>query len=162
MQQHQTSENRLLPLLEEPAAVEGNNLLKGEIWLKNENKTEDKYRTKFDASTMRVLGNTTGTFDNVNNSDVLEGTGSTGTLTYIKNNTCYLDVSNVENPATSYTLTTKEPVAAIDGYYRIQNGYGITENSGKNEDGHYVQVTDAVMGCSQPDRRMRPRPSRGL
>lgn len=136
-------ENRLLPLLEEPAAVEGDNLLKGEIWLKNENKTEDKYRTKFDASTMRVLGNTTGSFDNVNNSDVLEG-GSKGTLTYIKNNTCYLDVSNVENPAASYTLTTKEPVKAIEGYYRIQNGYGITENNGKTEDGHYVQVTDAA------------------
>ena len=138
------SENRLLPLLEEPAAVEGNNLLKGVIWLKNENKTEDQYRTKFNASTMRVLGNTTGTFDNVNNSDVLEGTGSTGTLTYIKNNTCYLDVSNVENPVASYTLNTKEPAKAIDGYYRIQNGYGITENSGKNEDDHYVQVTDAA------------------
>lgn len=142
------NENRLLPLLEEPAAVEGTNLLKGEIWLKDENKTEDKYRTKFDASTMRVLGNTTGSFDNVNNSDVLEG-GSTGTLTYIKNNTCYLDVSNVENPAASYTLTTeeaKEPVKvkAIEGYYRIQNGYGITENNGKSEDGHYVQVTDAA------------------
>lgn len=128
------NENRLLPLLEEPAAVEGDNLLKGNIWLKNENKTEDQYRTKFNASTMRVLGNTTGSFDNVNNSD----------LTYIKNNTCYLDVSNVENPATSYTLTTKEPVKAIEGYYRIQNGYGITENNGKNEDGHYVQVTDAA------------------
>ena len=131
------NENRLLPLLEEPTAVEGENLLKGEIWLKNET------RTKFDASTMRVLGNTTGTFDNVNNSDVLEG-GSTGTLIYIKNNTCYLDVSNVESPAASYTLTTKEPVAAIEGYYRIQNGYGITENNGKSEDGHYVQVTDAA------------------
>lgn len=137
------NENRLLPLLEEPAAVEGDNLLKGKIWLKDENKTEDKYRTKFDASTMRVLGNTTGSFDNVNNSDVLEG-GTTGTLTYIKNNTCYLDVSKVENPATSYTLSTKEPVEAINGYFRIQNGYGITENSGKNEDGHYVQVTDAA------------------
>lgn len=128
------NENRLLPLLEEPAKVEGDNLLKGEIWLKDENKTEDKYRTKFDASTMRVLGNTTGSFDNVNNSD----------LTYIKNNTCYLDVSNVETPATSYKLSTKEPVAAIEGYYRIQNGYGITENNGKTEDGHYVQVTDAA------------------
>lgn len=138
------SENRLLPVLEEPAAVEGNNLLKGEIWLKDESKTEDQYRTKFNASTMRVLGNTTGTFDNVNNSDVLEGTGSKGTLTYIKNNTCYLDVSNVENPVASYTLTTKEPVKAINGYFRIQNGYGITENSDKNEDGHYVQVTDAA------------------
>lgn len=133
------NENRLLPLLEEPAKVEGTNLLTGEIWLKDEN----KYRTKFDASTMRVLGNTTGTFDNVNNSDVLES-GSTGTLTYIKNNTCYLDVSSVASPAASYTLSTKEPVKAIDGYYRIQNGYGITENNGKNEDGHYVQVTDAA------------------
>lgn len=138
------NENRLLPLLEEPAAVEGDNLLTGEIWLKDENKAEDEYRTKFDASKMRVLGNTTGTFDNVNNSDVLEGTGSTGTLTYIKNNTCYLDVSNVENPATSYKLSTKEPLAAIDGYYRIQNGYGITENNGQSKDGHYVQVTDAA------------------
>ena len=135
------NENRLLPLLEEPAAVEGDNLLKGEIWLKNENKTEDGYRTKFDASTMRVLGNTTGSFDNVNNSD----------LTYIKNNTCYLDVSNVENPATSYTLTTKEPVKAIDGYYRIQNGYGITENNGKSEDGQLCTGDGCCMGSSQPD-----------
>lgn len=128
------NENRLLPLLEEPAAVEGDNLLTGEIWLKDENKTEDEYRKKFDAKTMRVLGNTTGTFDNVNNSD----------LTYIKNNTCYLDVTNIENPAASYTLTTKEPVKPIEGYYRIQNGYGVTENNGKSEDGHYVQVTDAA------------------
>lgn len=138
------NENRLMPLTEEPAALEGTNLLKGEIWLKDEDKSEEQYRTKFDASTMRVLGNTTGTFDNVNNSDILEGTGAAGTLTYIKNNTCYLDVSGVASPAASYTISTKEPVEAIEGYYRIQNGYGITANSGKNNDDHYVQVTDAA------------------
>ena len=43
------AENRLLPLVEEPAAIDGDNLLKGKIWLKDENKTADEYRTKFDS-----------------------------------------------------------------------------------------------------------------
>ena len=32
----------------------------------------------------------------------------------------------------------------LKGYYRIQNGYGITANSGQTNDGGYVQVTDLL------------------
>lgn len=98
-------ENRLLPLVEEPAAIAETNRLKGEIWLKDENKTEDKYRTKFDSQTMLVLSNDELAFKNVNNTDVLAGgTGQTGTLTYIANNTCYLQVSSEMTEATTFTI----------------------------------------------------------
>lgn len=114
-------ENRLLPLVEEPAAIaETNllkgNLLKGEIWLKDENKTEDEYRTKFDSQTMLVLSNDELAFKNVNNTDVLAGgTGQMGTLTYIANNTCYLQVSSEMTEATPFTIEkgeTKETTLA--------------------------------------------------
>ncbi len=98
------AENRLLPLLEEPAAIDGDNLLKGEIWLKDENKTEDEYRTKFDSQTMLVLSNDELAFKNVNNTDVLAGGTATGTLTYIANNTCYLQVSSEMTEATTFTI----------------------------------------------------------
>lgn len=102
-------ENRLLPLVEEPAAIaETNllkgNLLKGKIWLKDENKTEDEYRTKFDSQTMLVLSNDELAFKNVNNTDVLAGGTATGTLTYIANNTCYLKVSSEMTEATTFTI----------------------------------------------------------
>lgn len=109
-------ENRLLPLVEEPAAIAETNRLKGEIWLKDENKTEDKYRTKFDSQTMLVLSNDELAFKNVNNTDVLAGgTGQTGTLTYIANNTCYLQVSSEMTEATTFTIekgVTKETTLA--------------------------------------------------
>ena len=110
------AENRLLPLVEEPAAIDGDNLLKGEIWLKDENETEDKYRKKFDSQTMLVLSNDELAFKNVNNTDVLAGgTGQTGTLTYIANNTCYLQVSSEMTEATPFTIekgVTKETTLA--------------------------------------------------
>lgn len=114
-------ENRLLPLVEEPAAIAENNLLKGnllkgEIWLKDENKTEGEYRTKFDSQTMLVLSNDELAFKNVNNTDVLAGgTGQTGTLTYIANNTCYLQVSSEMAEVTTFTIEkgeTKETTLA--------------------------------------------------
>lgn len=109
-------ENRLLPLVEEPAAIDGNNLLTGEIWLKDENKTEGEYRTKFDSQTMLVLSNDELAFKNVNNTDVLAGgTGQTGTLTYIANNTCYLTVDSKMTEATTFTIekgVTKETTLA--------------------------------------------------
>lgn len=109
-------ENRLLPLVEEPAAIAETNLLKGKIWLKDENKTEDEYRTKFDSQTMLVLSNDQLAFKNVNNTDVLAGgTGQTGTLTYIANNTCYLQVSSEMTEATTFTIekgVTKETTLA--------------------------------------------------
>lgn len=97
-------ENRLLPLLEEPAAIAETNLLKGEIWLKDENKTEDEYRAKFDSQTMLVLSNDELAFKNVNNTDVLAGGTATGTLTYIANNTCYLTVDSKMTEATTFTI----------------------------------------------------------
>jgi|GEM_PF-1095867 len=108
-------ENRLLPLVEEPAAIAENNLLKGEIWLKDENKTEDEYRTKFDSQTMLVLSNDELAFKNVNNTDVLAGGTATGTLTYIANNTCYLTVDSKMTEATTFTIEkgeTKETTLA--------------------------------------------------
>ncbi len=109
-------ENRLLPLVEEPAAIAETNLLKGEIWLKDENKTEDEYRIKFDSQKMLVLSNDELTFKNVNNTDVLAGgTGQTGTLTYIANNTCYLPLSSEMTEATTFTIEkgeTKETTLA--------------------------------------------------
>lgn len=98
------AENRLLPLVEEPAAIAETNRLKGEIWLKDENKTEGEYRTKFDSQTMLVLSNDELAFKNVNNTDVLAGGTATGTLTYIANNTCYLKVSSEMTEATTFTI----------------------------------------------------------
>lgn len=108
-------ENRLLPLVEEPAAIAETNLLKGEIWLKDENKTEDEYRTKFDSQTMLVLSNDELAFKNVNNTDVLAGGTATGTLTYIANNTCYLPLSSEMAEVTTFTIEkgeTKETTLA--------------------------------------------------
>lgn len=106
-------ENRLLPLVEELAAIAEKNLLKGEIWLKDENKTEDKYRTKFDSQTMLVLSNDELAFKNVNNTDVLAGGTATDTLTYIANNTCYLKVSSEMTEATKFTIEKGETLAGL-------------------------------------------------
>lgn len=106
-------ENRLLPLVEEPAAIDGDNLLKGVIWLKDENKTEDEYRTKFDSQTMLVLSNDELAFKNVNNTDVLAGGTATDTLTYIANNTCYLKVSSEMTEATKFTIEKGETLAGL-------------------------------------------------
>lgn len=107
-------ENRLLPLVEEPAAIAETNLLTGKIWLKDENKTEDEYRTKFDSKTMLVLSNDELAFKNVNNTDVLAGgTGQTGALTYIANNTCYLQVSSEMTEATKFTIEKGETLAGL-------------------------------------------------
>lgn len=108
-------ENRLLPLVEEPAAIAEPNLLEGEIWLKDENKTEDEYRTKFDSKTMLVLSNDELAFKNVNNTDVLAGGTATGTLTYIANNTCYLPVSSEMTEATKFTKFTIEKGETLAG-----------------------------------------------
>lgn len=107
-------ENRLLPLVEEPAAIAETNRLKGEIWLKDENKTEGEYRNKFDSQTMLVLSNDELVFKNVNNTDVLAGgTGQTGTLTYIANNTCYLKVSSEMTEATTFTIEKGTTLAGL-------------------------------------------------
>lgn len=98
-------ENRLIPLLNEPAPISDTNLLKGEIWLDDESEDPSNYRTLFDPATMRVFNHTTGTFSNVNNTDP---TNNNITLKYIANNTCYLDISTIENPGDEITLTKEE------------------------------------------------------
>ncbi len=85
-----TQENRLFPITEEVPAIEGN-LLKGEIWLKDKNASDESaYRKAFDGTRMMVLSNDGFKFTNKNNSDILAD-GTTGTLTYIANNTAYLE-----------------------------------------------------------------------
>lgn len=112
------SENRLLPLVEEPEAVSTTNLLKGEIWLKDYTKDESAYRTKFDGETMRVLSNNEPAFVNENNEDILAGGTTTGTLTYIANNTCYLETTS---PIEKFTLDATPKAAPVVGYFRVKN-----------------------------------------
>ena len=82
-------QNRMMPLTEDLSPIE-NNLLKGEIWLNDESGDPDNYRTKFDPSTMRLLSKK-GTFSTDPATDPLNGNA---VLTYIPNNTCYLDLSD--------------------------------------------------------------------
>ena len=93
--------NRLMPLLDEPLPVTTYNLLKGVINLDNETE-EANYRTAFDPTTMRVLSNDKAVFANVN---ITDPTNKNKVLDYIATNTCYLDVSEVENPAEEIEFT---------------------------------------------------------
>lgn len=104
--------NRLLPLTDNPSALSGN-CLKGEIWIKDYKKDESDYRTTFNNATMRVLSNDECSFKNVNNTDVLAGTGEVGTLTYIQNNTCYLDLSSVSYSDRKEQYTFELPVKPL-------------------------------------------------
>ena len=116
-------ENRLIPVLEDVAPLEDTNLLKGEIWLNDESGNPDNYRTRFDSETMRVLSDDLAAFVNKNNKDIANGDTL---LTYIANNTCYLDLSTESSPSSNYTWTTDEPggeddptTTLIDGIYYI-------------------------------------------
>lgn len=93
--------NRLIPLLEDVAPINTNNMLKGEIWLYDETGDEANYRKKFDPSFMRILGDKA-IFTNSNLIDPIYG----NELTYIANNTCYLDLSSEENPPEELDFTT--------------------------------------------------------
>ena len=117
-------ENRLMPLTTEPAAIE-DNLLKGEIWLKNDSANEVYYRTLFDSKTMRVLSQDKAVFDKKNNRD--ESTESTEPLTYIGNNTCYLDVSGMESPADEIEFTTEGDDGSFTRYLGDVNGDEIVD-----------------------------------
>ena len=101
--------NRLIPLCEDVAPITTNNLLKGEIWLDNNTSNQANYRTAFDPSYMRILGDK-GKFTINNLTDPVSGK----VLTYIANNTCYLDLSSEENPAEELDFTTKSDVLKGD------------------------------------------------
>ena len=94
--------NRLMPLVDEPLPVTTINLLRGEISLNDESGDSANYRTTFDPTTMRVLSDGKAVFANVNNSDPTNGNTP---LTFIANNTCYLDVSGLSSPAAEIEFT---------------------------------------------------------
>ena len=119
-------ENRLMPLLEEPLPVTTYNLLKGEICLDDETE-EANYRTAFDPSTMRVLSNNGAMFANVNNTDP---TNKNKTLEYIATNTCYLDVSSVDNPEDEIYFSKEADYTKLRG-----------DANGDRE----VNITDAIL-----------------
>lgn len=95
--------NRLLPILTEPEPIEGENLLKGEIWLNDENTDTATFRTAFNPETMRVFNEETGMFSSTNNKDPHLGDAP---LEYLVNNTCYLDISGMENIPETLNITT--------------------------------------------------------
>lgn len=105
----QPIDNRLMPLSEDIDPITTPNLLKGEIWLDDESGDEANYRTLFDPSYMRILGDN-GRFYNKNVTDPISGK----VLTYIANNTCYLDLSGEEDPAEVLEFTTQEGVLKGD------------------------------------------------
>ena len=105
-------ENRLIPLIEDVEPLADNNLLKGEIWLNNESGNPDSYRTRFDSETMRVLSDDIATFINKNNKDTANGDTL---LTYIANNTCYIDLSNQTNISNVFTWTTDDDDSTLRG-----------------------------------------------
>ena len=104
--------NRLMPLLEDVSPIGTTNLLKGELWLNDESGDEANYRTLFDPSTMRVLSNGKAVFASTNNLDPHQ---KKNRLTYIANNTCYLDVSGVANPKKEIEFTTEEALSKLLG-----------------------------------------------
>ena len=103
--------NRLMPLLEEPLPVTTHNMLVGEIGLDDES-GEENYRTAFDSNTMRVLSTNKAVFANVNNTDP---TNKNQLLKYIATNTCYLDISNVNNPAEEIEFTKEGDTSELLG-----------------------------------------------
>lgn len=120
-------ENRLIPLIDDVPAIETTNYLKGEIWLNDESGDPDNYRTRFDAKSMRVFSDNKAAFVNRNNNDTANGDTL---LTYIANNTCYLELDPHKAALPQYTLTTEDdPEATLLGDV---NGDGI------------VNVTDVI------------------
>ena len=121
-------ENRLIPLIEDVPALEGTNYLKGEIWLNDESGDPDNFRTRFDAKKMRVFSDNKAAFVSKNNRDTANGDTL---LTYIANNTCYLELDPHKAALPQYTLTTEDdPEASLLG---DANGDGI------------VNVTDVIV-----------------
>ena len=105
-------ENRLIPVLGDVAPLEDTNLLKGEIWLNDESGNPDNYRTRFDKETMRVLNDDQAAFLGKNNKDTVNGDTL---LTYIANNTCYIDLSNESQKSYNYTWTTEDDDSTLIG-----------------------------------------------
>ncbi len=105
----QPVENRLMPLTEDIDPITTDNMLKGEIVLDDVSGDEANYRTAFDPTYMRILGEG-GKFVNYNVTDPTSGK----VLTYIANNTCYLDLSSEENPAEELDFTKIDNVLKGD------------------------------------------------
>ncbi len=106
-------ENRLIPLIDDVPALESTNYLKGEIWLDDESGNPDNFRTRFDSKTMRVFSDNNAKFVNQNNRDTANGDTL---LTYIANNTCYLQLDPQKAALPQYTLTTEDdPEATLLG-----------------------------------------------
>lgn len=148
------AKNRLLPLVDEPSALDiKDNLLVGELKLRqSEWAAEETYRTEFDAKTMRVLGGKhNATFANQNVPDYfitnywpIGNNGADGGKdddnnftkasttepgTYLTNNTAYLIVDE-DTPAELELSFEDLPLEPVEGYYRLKNG-----------DGKYLAVT---------------------
>ena len=105
-------ENRLIPVIDDVSPIEETNLLKGEIWLNDESGNPDNYRTRFDKETMRVLNDGQAAFLGKNNKDTVNGDTL---LTYIANNTCYIDLSNESQKSYIYTWTTEDDDSTLIG-----------------------------------------------
>ena len=105
----------------------------------DEGSNEQYYRTAFDPETMRILSPEKAAFGKENIKDPTQGNI---TLTYIANNTCYLDVSEAKSPKDVILFTTDEDYEPLKG--------------DANGDGQ-VNVSD-IMACvnyilgSQPER----------
>ncbi len=130
-------ENRMMPITEELAPIEGN-LLKGEIWLNDESGTPDNYRTKFDPSTMRLLSKK-GTFSKEPATDPMSDNAP---LTYIANNTCYLDVSELETPPDEIAIDK-----TAEGGKRI---WGDANGDGKTDISDVICIVDNILGRTVP------------
>lgn len=139
--------NRLLPLDEDVPAITDKNYLKGEMsYLQDPVDNQDAYRTKFDAKKMRVLSYDGSKFKNVNNvnyyvsftKDVpfngypyCTDTLKHGEMPYIENNTCYLDISEIENPAATYSICqniTLEGDTKVDNWATLKSNDGMPAN----------------------------------
>ncbi|MBQ8048011.1 MAG: hypothetical protein IJ196_08830 [Prevotella sp.] len=101
-------QNRLVPLLKEPAAPEGENLLKGVLDIYHGNDDASTWRTSFDASSMRVLSNSEAAFVNQNNN----------ATDYLTNNTCYIAT---DTPIEKLTLDARPMASPVKGYFRVKN-----------------------------------------
>lgn len=123
------AENRLLPLLDETQEPIAENLLKGEIWVRDalNNYTDNTFHTfrkAFDAENMRVL-----------NDDLDFGKDFTGT--YIPNNTVYLDISGQTQKLDSYHL----PSGIVTGINSVRHG------NNNHNDNRIYNIKGQYVGC---------------
>ena len=142
-------QNRLVPLKMSPAAIASTNLLKGQIDL-NDGKSESSYRKAFNASTMRVLNPETLEFINTNSGE-----------TYIKTNTCYLDISSVSasNRTDKYELAIpKTTLAQLIASGDTEGKYTITDLTAVDVVDDELIICKDDNGYANPDAMPNPIP----